>query len=104
MAETINSVSEESIDSTPGHPMSQAEGQPPVMGMTAREYAIAFARIEQEQFERECNQMRREARARKRAADNPPYYKRIEFYALVLTGAGLAHTLFAQYILPKIRL
>ncbi|KAJ2986788.1 hypothetical protein NUW58_g4864 [Xylaria curta] len=85
--------------------MDQEQITPPVMGMTAKEYQTAFAYLDHANFAREMEEYKGQQR-RGSGAGLPrgvPYYKRYEFWAIVLGLASLVHAVFVQWVWPFIR-
>ncbi|GAW21653.1 hypothetical protein ANO14919_111760 [Xylariales sp. No.14919] len=77
--------------------------EPLVMGMTPKEYQAAFSYLDHANFSREVE----EFDVQRRDPMGPPrtnvvWYRRPEFWALVLGSVTLIHTLFIQWVWPLI--
>ncbi|KAI3329269.1 hypothetical protein HD806DRAFT_278847 [Xylariaceae sp. AK1471] len=78
--------------------------QPPllVMGMSQKEYQTAFMYLDHANFTREAEEF--EIRAAGPMLLPPlPWYKRPEFWAIILGAFSLVHGLFVQWAWPKIQ-
>ncbi|TRX97552.1 hypothetical protein FHL15_001307 [Xylaria flabelliformis] len=74
----------------------------PVMGMTATEYQTAFAYLDHINFAREIEEYKEQRRRGSMAkiVERIPFYKRFEFWALILGVASFVHALCATWVLP----
>ncbi|KAI1750924.1 hypothetical protein F4782DRAFT_228226 [Xylaria castorea] len=83
-------------------PTNQESIPLPVMGMTATEYQTAFAYLDHINFAREIEEYKEQRRRGSMAkiVERIPFYKRFEFWALILGGASLIHALCATWVLP----
>ncbi|KAI0438788.1 hypothetical protein F4803DRAFT_554698 [Xylaria telfairii] len=77
----------------------------PVMGMTAAEYQTAFAYLDHINFAREIEEYNEQRRRGSMATivECIPFYKRYEFWALILGLVSLLHALSATWLVPLIR-
>ncbi|RYC58544.1 hypothetical protein CHU98_g7658 [Xylaria longipes] len=83
-------------------PIDQEPIPLPVMGMTATEYQTAFAYLDHINFAREIEEYKEQRRRGSMAkiVENTPFYKRFEFWALVLGAISLGHAVCATWVAP----
>ncbi|KAI0486534.1 hypothetical protein F4859DRAFT_511524 [Xylaria cf. heliscus] len=77
----------------------------PVMGMTATEYQTAFGYLDHINFAREIEEYKEQRRRGSMAkiVGRIPFYKRFEFWALVLGAVSLVHGLLATWLVPALQ-
>ncbi|KAI0395826.1 hypothetical protein F5Y17DRAFT_456692 [Xylariaceae sp. FL0594] len=76
---------------------------PPVMGMTQKEYEAAFTYLDHSNFAREAEEFEAEASHHRLIFPILPWYKRPEFWALIIGSLSLVHGLFVQWAWPRLQ-